>query len=175
MADFNQGVEALKRFAVQFQGMAELGAALEQIGSIDGAIKTAKSDLAKANKEAAQAAQDLGEARVTLKAAKDEAAAVLLAAQEFAAASNFAANDDAAAIKADAKAAGADLLAKAKAKADAVAEASARAQAAAAQDLADMKGQAKDAQAQRNAAQVELDELTAKLAAAREAVAAMLK
>lgn len=174
MSNTSQAVEALKRFAVQFQGIAEVGAALENIGSLEGAAKSAQAQLDKARGDLAQANEQLTAAQAGVNAAKETAADILAQAGEDAELIRFNANAGAA-NKALAARAEIDAdRAQAKAQADAARNADKQARETAAADLAAVNNQTLFAIAKRDAAQAELDELNGKIAAAREAVAKLL-
>lgn len=76
-----QAADAIRRLAVQLQGMQEAADILESLGSTEQVVAQATADADKAKKELAKATDALGEANRNLAAARAEAGNVLQAAQ----------------------------------------------------------------------------------------------
>lgn len=76
-----QAADAIRRLAVQLQGMQEAADILESLGSTEQVVEQAKVEAEKAKKALAKATDELGEANRNLAAARAEAGNVLKAAE----------------------------------------------------------------------------------------------
>jgi predicted nucleic acid-binding Zn-ribbon protein len=175
MLDYSAGIDELERVLVGRDGLANLCLALREAGSLESQAAGAEKRLAAANDALAQVGPQLEAAKAAFDQATQDAVETEQAAR-YKAANMLVEADQAVADKTAAATVAADqLVADAKGKADALLQAGKDAKFQADQEAGAVKAQTDKARADLAQAQSELDTITAKIAAARAAMADMLK
>jgi hypothetical protein len=169
------GIDALKRLAVQFRGILDLADALERINSVEQSEAEARARMDGLGKQIAKKEGELNDALAAIEKARGEADEIAVQTQAMTQAINAkaeteakkaieAGNREAEKIIAEAKAEASRITSSANASAD---KARAEAQAA--------KNEAADALARRDTSLASLKVAEDKLAAAKEQISRLLK